>query len=441
MRNNFPISYALGLLLSFSLLLALPVLNSFAAEAWRDVENLTPEDRALFDPSTDTPRDSSFPYFPAEAYPFEAPFTAEEMGFRAGEFPHLARWSHYQIAIFGAVTSTGYTNQGMGTNLVFQNGRPGLEGYAFDTAPREAGQKWNMYSKFPPAAAGRQFSWQIKRTDQEHTTKLDISIYFPQQRKVRRLPSPRRDERFPSNAQTYDDMVGRDPWQSRWELIGTDVIYETVRYPDTRPVITLNPGGQGFVDVQTASIKPMGDTFEHYLEGDGVACWVVKGTFKSEWLPNYGEKYLVLWLEKHTFFPLRLEKYGHDDRLIMVETRNAKKENPARGDFGYATMTSVYWNVEHDLISIGTHDSHSVHDWTPDEVETVFAPEFMVREWELKPLRTQAEPESPAQFFLRPLIYPKKFPRHRNVSLTADVKTLYDAQEAAGHLVFRNKSD
>jgi hypothetical protein len=236
-------------------------------------------------------------------------------------------------------------------------------------------------------------------------------------------------------------MVGRDPWQSRWELVGTDVIYETVRYPDTRPVITLNPGGQGFVEVQTASIKPMGDTFEHYLDDNGVACWVVKGTFKSEWLPNYAEKYIVLWLEKHTFFPLRMEKYGHDDRLIMVETRNARKENPARGDFGYATMTSVYWNVEHDLISIGTHDSHSVHEWTPDEVKTVFAPEFMVREWELKPLRTQAEPESPAQFFLRPLIYPEKFPRHRNVSLPAAVKTLYDAQEAAGHLIFRNKSD
>lgn len=434
-------SRAIRSLLSSCLLFCLPVANSFADETWRDIDNLTQADQALFDPATNTPRDSTVPYFPAESYPFEAPFTAEEMGFRAHEFPHLARWSHSQIAIFGAVTNTGYTNQGMGTNMVLQNGRPGLEGYVFDTAPTEAGQKWNMYSKFPPAIANRQFSWEIKRTDLENPTKLDISIYSPQQRKVRRLPSPRKDERFPSNAQTYDDMVGRDPWQSSWELIGTDVLYETVRYPGTRPVITLNPGGQGFVEVQTASIKPMGDAFEHYLEGNGVACWVVKSTFKPEWLPNYAEKYHVLWLEKHTFFPLRLEKYDHDDKLILVETRNARKENPARGDFGYATMTSVYWNVEHDLISIGTHDSHSLHDWTPEEVETVFSPEFMLREWEIKPLRTQAEPESPAQFFLRPLIYHKKFPRHRNVDLPADVLTLYKAQEAAGHLVFRSKSN
>ena len=441
MNKKIPIWYPACLLPGICLSLTLLTPSVFAAQSWRNIESLTQEDRKIFDPSTNSPRNSSIPYIPAEPYPYEPPFTAEEMGFRSSEFPHLARWSHYQIAIFGAVTNTGYTNQGMGTNLVFQNGRPGLQGYALDTAPTESGQKWNMYSKFPPASANRQFSWQIKRTDLQNTTKLDISIYSPKLRKVRRLPSPRRDERFPSNAQTYDDMVGRDPWQSSWELIGTDLIHTTVRYPNTRPTITLNPKGEGFVDIPVDSIKPMGDSFEHYTEDGGVACWVVKGTFKQEWLPNYREKYSVLWLEKNTFFPLRMEKYDHNDQLILVETRNARKENPALGDFGYATMTSVYWNVVHDLISIGTHDSHRVHDWTPEEEETVFSPEFMLREWEIKPLRTQAEPEEPDQFFLRPLIYPEKFPNHRNVTLSADVQALYEAQERAGHLVFRSKSN
>ena len=296
MNKKIPIWYAAHLLPGICLSLTLLTQSVFATQSWRNIENLTQEDREIFDPSTNSPRNPNIPYLPAEPYPYEPPFTAEEMGFRSSEFPHLARWSHYQIAIFGAVTNTGYTNQGMGTNLVFQNGRPGLRGFTLDTKPTESGQKWNMYSKFPPAGANRQFSWHIKRTDLKNTTKLDISIYSPKLRKVRRLPSPRRDERFPSNAQTYDDMVGRDPWQSSWELIGTDLIHTTVRYPNTRPTITLNPKGEGFVDIPVDSIKPMGDSFEHYTEDGGVACWVVKGTFKQEWLPNYREKYSVLWL-------------------------------------------------------------------------------------------------------------------------------------------------
>ena len=441
LRPPRPSLYAAYLVLGVCFSSVLLAQRPFAAQSWRSVENLTQEERENFDPSTSRPRHASIPYIPAEPYPFEPPFTAEEMGFRASEFPHLARWSHYQIAIFGAVTNTGYTNQGMGTNLVLHNGRPGLRGYMFDTAPTESGQKWNMYSKFPPAAANRQFSWQIKRTDLQNSNKLDISIYSPQARKVRRLPAPRQDERFPGSAQTYDDMVGRDPWQSSWELIGTDVLYVTVRYPNTRTVITLNPQGRGFVDVPIDSIKPMGEFFEHYQAGGGVDCWVVKGTHKREWLPDYREKYLLLWLEKNTFFPLRMEKYDQNDELILIETRNARKENPALGDFGYATMTSVYWNVVHDLISIGTHDSHSAHDWTAEEGATVFSPEFMLREWEIKPLRTQSEPNGASQFFLRPLIYLDKFPRHRNIALSPEVQALYEAQERAGHLVFKSKSD
>ncbi len=48
--------------------------------------------QALFDPATSTPRDAAIPYIPAEPYPFQAPYTAEEMGYRATEFVHIARW-------------------------------------------------------------------------------------------------------------------------------------------------------------------------------------------------------------------------------------------------------------------------------------------------------------------------------------------------------------
>jgi len=50
--------------------------SSSPAKTWRLVSELTETERVLFDPHTDTPRDSRFPYLPAERYPFEPPYTA-----------------------------------------------------------------------------------------------------------------------------------------------------------------------------------------------------------------------------------------------------------------------------------------------------------------------------------------------------------------------------
>ena len=81
-----------------------------AERTWRSVEELTEADKALFDPRTSTPRDSGLSYIPAEPYPFEAPYTAEEMGFRSAEFVHISRWSYAPNDVFGVVTSSGYIN-------------------------------------------------------------------------------------------------------------------------------------------------------------------------------------------------------------------------------------------------------------------------------------------------------------------------------------------
>jgi len=168
------------------------------------------------------------------------------------------------------------------------------------------------------------------------------------------------------------------------------VLYETVRFPSTRPTITLNVVGQGFVERSGADIKLMGDDFDHYLPGGGVACWVIKATAKPDWLPDYNEKYLVLWLEKTTFYPLRREKYGTDGRLIMIEDRLAEKQNPALGDFGYAAMASIYWNVDHDLIGYSLHDAQGLRDWTEEQKKMIFTAEFMRRQWLVEPLKTHA---------------------------------------------------
>ena len=235
---------------------------------WRTVDNLTAADRALYDPATSTPRDSAIPYIPAERFPFEAPYTAEEMGYRSAEFVHISRWSNVLIDVFGVVTSSGYINQGSTVSMVTTFGREGLEGYIYDTKPGEPYARWMLYDTFPPESEGVQQYWTPYRTDKEFRTKMEFFVYSPQLRRVRRQPEPRRDQRFPDNAQTFDDVIGRDPWELEWQLLGTDALFETHRYPNTRPTITVNAAGKGFVERNTKDFKMMGDDFKHYLQCD-----------------------------------------------------------------------------------------------------------------------------------------------------------------------------
>mgnify|MGYP001305042623 CR=1 FL=1 len=80
--------------------------------------------------------------------------------------------------------------------------------------------------------------------------------------------------------------MGRDPWEFKWELLGSDVLYETVRFPKTRPKMILNLDGKGFTEKPTDSLKMMGENFGHYRPDGGVDCWVLKATADPEWVPD-----------------------------------------------------------------------------------------------------------------------------------------------------------
>ena len=122
----------------------------------------------------------------------------------------------------------------------------------------------------------------------------------------------------------------------------------------------------------------------------------------------------------------------------MIDERLARKERPELGDLGYSAHFSVYWNLDHDIISYSFHDGLEMKEWTEEEKKTVFSAEFMRREWLYKMIKTQALVETPDQFFMRSHLYPGKFPNNRNVNLPADLKARYDAQESAGQLVFES---
>ncbi|MGH8597693.1 MAG: DUF1329 domain-containing protein, partial [Gammaproteobacteria bacterium] len=397
-------------------------------QSWRTVDQLTDEERAVFDPDRSAPRDSAIPYLPAEAYPFKAPYTAEEMGYRSQEFTHVGRWPFSMVDAFGVITSSGYINQGVSVGYVMQSTPVGMAPYLRDIKAGEVYARWLLYNTFPPETEAEQQLWVIYRTDQKITTKMDFFVYSPQLRRVRRQPQPRRDQRFPDNAQTFDDVVGRDPWEMEWTLLGTDVLYQTVRYPNTRPTITLNDDQAGFVEKNTADIKPMGEEYPHYRADGGIACWVLRGRVKSDVIPDYAEKTLIFWVDQHAFYPLRTEKYNHDDELIMVEVRNAELANPALGEHGYAAHTSIYWDLPHDILSYSLHDAHTPHTWTPEQQNMIFTPEFMRRQWLVDALKTQTLIEDPEQYFLRPNLDRDKFPGERKIVIAPEIEARIAAQ-------------
>ena len=421
----------------FAIVCCLGVVAGVAAEqTWKTVDQMSTEDRALFDPATATPRDAEFPYMPAERYPFEPPYTAEELGYRSAEFPHISRWPGTTFDIYGVITSSGYMNQGETIFYLMRHYGFGLEGYLYEAVGGQVESRWMTYDLFPPKNEGTQQFWTPYRTDAEFRTKMDYFIYSPQLRRVRRFPAPRRDQRFPDNAQTFDDVIGRDPWEFDWALLGTDVLYETVRFPNTRPTITLNRGDAGFVERSTDSLKLMGDDFSLYRTDGGVACWVITAKPRDEWLPGYREGMLILWLEKTTFFPLRQEKYDRDGKLMTIEVRLANHQIPERGPFGYTGLLTVYWNITHDLISYSFHDPQRAHDWTEEEEKMIFTAEFMRRDWLVEPMKSEVRILDPDTYYMRPHLQPEKFPQVRDVSLPSDLAARVKAQNQAGHLIF-----
>lgn len=428
----FLISFSV-LVLSSCLVVSAPLATE--ERSWKYLNELSEEERRNLDLRTDTPRDARVPYLPAEPYPFKPPYTAEEMGFRSMEFPHMPRWNCVQIEDFASLMPSGYLVNGKTIVLVRYASPEGLMGH-IQTKPGEVYARWLSQDIAPPENLGNQMLMLHSRTDQQHTTKTDLFGYSPILRRVRRFPQPRRQDRFPNQPITYDDFLGRDAWEFSWRILGTDVLSETVRFPSTRETITLLSPDGSFTDVPAASLKLMGDEYPYYTRDGGVRCYVLEARAKAEWLRDYYAPRILYWVDQHYFYPLRTEQYGPEGELIAVEERLAKLFNPELRERGYHNLITVWWNVQLDFLAYAVHDGQQVRKWSDKDLEVFFNPDFMRRVWFPVPLKTQATASTPEEFFLRPQLYTEKFPDERRIELPADLDARIQAQEAAKRIVF-----
>jgi hypothetical protein len=413
------------------------------AKTWRLVSELTAEEQALFDPRTATPRHAKMPYLPAERYPFAPPYTAEEMGYRAMEFSHSPRWSCNLVDVTGALTANGYLFTSKMYSPIFYvpnaSGHQGLAGELYATDPGEPTRRITGQDFFPPENFGNQLLLIQYRGGANVSTRWDLYIYSPTLRRVRRQPQPRRGDKLAQGAESFDDIFGRDPWEFSWQLLGVDVLSQTVRFPNTRPTVTLADAEGTLREVATDSLQMMGDTYPFYTNDSGVECWVVEARVKERWLPHYYAPRIIYWLDKHYFYPLRIEQYDQKGNLLFVETRIAKLLNPAMGNKGYGILFNHYWDVTLDYMRYSVHDAHESRRWSVRDQEVFFNPNILPRVWFFAPLKSQAEVPSPDQYFLRPALERGKFPAARTVTLPVELEAKIQAQEKAGHLVFHEE--
>jgi hypothetical protein len=402
------------------------------------VEELSPQELRDVDLSTDTPRRTDIPYMPAEPYPFSAPYTAEEMGYRLMEFTQRPRWSSVFVNVWGSLSPQGVI-LAPGKSVTFMDyPEPAGVEAEFKQRPGEELYRYLNQNTYPPDAEGSQRMTIRYRTDREFVKKEEAFFYSPTIRRVRHQTPSRRQDKFPNQAQTTDDSTGRDAWEFSWRFVGTDVLYKTVRFPVTRPTIVLGNGADGSLhEVKTHDLKLMGNAYPHYTLEGGVECYVVEARAREEWLPGYYAPRLLYWLEKHSFYPLRVEQYGPDGKLALVEVRMTDMFNSALGERGYGPLLILYWDIGSDIMSYLVRDTHRVMQWSTDDRESFFNPDFMRRQWFLDTaVKSQAEVKEPDQFFLRPALEREKFPSERPIQLSPEVEARIQAQDAAGRLVF-----
>ena len=403
---------------------------------WKTLDELSADEKVRIDLSQDTPRHPEFPYLPAEPYPFEPPFTAEEMGYRLMEFTQRPRWSCVLANLFGSITSQGFLlGQGQAVNLITY---PSAKGVTEELGRKPGEEVYRQLTQhlFPPEAYGSQNLLIRYRTGKDFTKKEDQFFYSSSLRRVRHQNQSRRGDRYPSMAQSFDDSSGRSAWEFAWRLVGTDVLYETVRFPLTRPRVVVTESDGSVREVATKDLKLMGTDYPFYTPDGGVACYVVEARAKEDWLPDYYAPRLLYWLDKHAFFPLRTELYGRDGKLMQVEVRLTKLVNPDVGERGYSPFILVNWDMAADLLTYTIRDGIRLMHWSQEDVLTFFSPDFMRRQWFLMLVKSQLGVNTPEEFFLRPALEWGKFPAERHIELSAELQERIRAQDAAGHLVF-----
>jgi len=377
------------------------------SKTWKYAEELAPEELKAWqiDPrwSHEVPRHKEFKHLPEELYPFEPPFTGEEITFLAEDLIFPGMDCKDEAAHLATINKRGHMLQ---VSWMFKT-----KFYYADFAeklyklkPGDIETKHLIIYDFPPEERGRGILlWDVKDSP-DSRTEQERWIYYNSLRRVRRVQGGAGQDNLLETDFTYDDDFMRDTWEHTHKLIGIDTIHEI-----------------------NGRKKFLGDAGPYTPDG-GVECYVVLSKPGAPWAPqnDYYLSQWVTWYDRHTFAMVRAEQWDKKGNLFKIHGKcydnwDKMSKQPRNKRDELVRMEWYGWDLDID------HESWArlvpptkFHVDCPDDVFTVRYMQDQ-RLWR-DDFKNVPRLESPEQLPPKPPLWPDKFPKYRNVVIPDDLQ-------------------
>ncbi len=391
------------------ILLVLVTGTAFAGtnKTWKHVDEMTKEELAEWKIdlgwSADKPRHKDFPHLPAEIYPFEAPFTGEEITFLAEDIVFPGRYCKNEGAHVAAVNKRGHMLQ---FSYMFKT-KFYYEGFAeklYKLQPGDIEVQHLLVWDFPPEERGRGLLLQDLKDSPDSPREQERWMYYNSLRRVRRVQGGSGQDNLLETDFTYDDDIMRDTWEHSHKIIGIDTIYEV--------------NGRN---------KFMGDNGPYTSDG-GVECYVVLSKPGTPWCSrdDYYLSQWVIWYDRHTFAAVRIEQWDKKGNLVKIhgkcyENWEKMSKQPRDNRDQLSRMEWYAWDLDIDHETWARINPPSLYNADcPENIFTVRAMKHQ-RAWrdDMKNVpRLKHADELPP----RPPLWQDKFPKNREVIIPDDLK-------------------
>ena len=414
MRSKTSRIIALVLMVTVISLFSFAMSSAVEKKTWKSVDKMTKEElkKWKIDPrwSNEIPRHREFNYLPEEIYPFEPPFSGEEISFLGEDIIFPGRKCKSEAAHVAQVNKRGHMLQ---LTWMFKT-KFYYDGFAeklYKLKPGDVEVKHYLLFDFPPEERGKGLlMWDIKDDPNSHREQ-DRWFYFTSLRRVRRVMGAEGEDNILEADMTYDDDIMRDTWEHSHKVIGIDTLYQG--------------NGRG---------RFMGEDGPYTKEG-GVECYVVYSKPGAPWVDR-GDYYLsqwVTWYDRHTFAIVRMEQWDKKGNLFKIHVKcydnwDKMSRQPRDNRDQLYRMEWYIWDLDIDHETWARLNPPSTFNIDcPEDVFTVRNMKnqrFWRDDLDNIPRLKHAEEMPP-----KPPLWPEKFPEYRKVVIPDDLKTKIEKEK------------